>query len=328
MRATAWVLLLTLPPAALAANSLESVWDQHSSKGEKLEHEGQHTAAEREFNLALAPAEMLGPDDWRLPLTLHNLGTVERELARYPESEHYYRRAISIWETHHPQLQVQLATTLQNLGALNLMWGRFTRAELAYRRAYELRLKVLGPSHPAVAASLHGLAELATARRHYPEAEELYRRAIPILEANYGADSLTMADVTHNLGFLYLEMHRTEEARALLERAAAIYDRTVPNHPNLAMILCNLADLDLASGDLARAGERLERALRICEKSLPPGHEQTGVVLAAWGKFLSQTNRNMEAKLAAGKAQAILSRSARQRGNAYTVDASAFRADR
>jgi len=327
MRTTVWAFLLALAPA-IAADSTESLWDQHSSKGTTLERQGQHTAAEREFVAALPLAETLGADDWRLPLTLHNLGTVTRELGRYPESERYYRRAISIWETHHPRLQVELAGTLQNLGALNLMWGRFSRAELNYRRAYELRLNALGPSHPQVAASLHGLAELATARRRYPEAEELYRQAIPILEAAYGANSFTVADISHNLGVLYSEMHRDAEARTLLERAATIYDQTTPSHPNLATILCNLANLDLKAGDLASAGERLERALRICEKSLPPDHQETAIVLAAYGKFLGETHRKKEAKLATERARAILSQTAKERGYAHTFDASAFTRER
>jgi tetratricopeptide (TPR) repeat protein len=323
-----WVLFLLTLVSASAVDSTESLWDQHSSRGSTLERQGQHTAAEREFAAALPLAETLGPDNWRLPLTLHNLGSVMRELGRYPESERYYRRAISIWEVHLPRRQVELAGTLQNLGALDLMWGRYSRAELNYRRAYELRLNALGPSHPQVAASLHGLAELATARRRYPEAEELYRRATPILEAAYGADSLTVADIFHNLGVLYSEMHRDAEARTRLERAAAIYDQTVPSHPNLATILYNLAELDLKAGDLARAGERLERAMRICETSLPPDHQETAIVLAAYGRFLSQTHHKKEAKLASERARAILSQTARERGYAYTFDASAFTRDR
>jgi tetratricopeptide (TPR) repeat protein len=327
MQTTAWVLYLTLLPAAVAA-SPASLWDQRFSDGERLEQQGQHAAAGLQFEAALTVAEQLGPEDWRLPLTLHNLGTVARELGRYPESERYYERAVSIWETHHPQRVAERAGTLQNLGALNMVWGRYPRAELNYRGAYELRLSALGPGHPDVGASLHGLAELAAARRRYAEAEDLYRQAAAILEPAYGPDSLKVANLWHNWGFLYAQMHRYEAARPLLERAAAVYDSRLPNHPNMAVLLHNLAQLDMNAGDLTHAGERLERALAICEKSLPPDHEQTGVILGTYGKLLEQTNRKKEAKLAAGKARAILAKGAKESGTAYTVDASSFLGNR
>jgi tetratricopeptide (TPR) repeat protein len=280
MPLTAWVLLLAV-----------AFWDQHFSNGERLERAGQHAAAAREFEAALDAAGQLGPADWRLPLTLHNLGAVARQLARYPESESYYRRAIPLWETHHPQRLAELAGTLQNLGSLDMVRGRLADAERNYRRAYELRLGALGPAHPDVGISLHGLAELAAVRRRYDEAETLYRQASAILQTAYGADSLKVADVRHNLGCLYSAVHREAEARSMLELAAEAYEKTVPEHPNLAVILRNLADLDLASGDLAHAGERLQRALRICEKSLPPDHEQTGIIRSDYARLLDRRKR-------------------------------------
>jgi tetratricopeptide (TPR) repeat protein len=323
MRLTAWVLLLMLLPAT-ALGSSDSDWEQHFSNGEGLEHEGRHVAAGREFEAALSVAEQLGPDNRRLPVTLHNLGTIARELGRYSESERYYQRAVSIWETHHPQRLTELAGTLQNLGALNMVWGRFSRAETFYRRAYELRLGALGPEHPEVGASLHGLAELAMFQHHYTQAEELYPQAGKILEAAYGADSLRIADVWHNWGFLYSQMRRDEEARSLLDRAAAIYDKNVPGHPNMAVILVNLAELDMRAGDLTQAGTRLERSVRICESSLPPDHEQTGIILEAYGRFLSLTKQKKEAKTMMEKSRAILAKGMKDTGAAYTIDISAF----
>jgi len=297
----------------------DSAWEQHFSKGEGLERQGQHAAAGREFQAALVEAEQMDPNDASLPLTLHNLGTVARELGSYPEAERYYQRAVSIWETRHPGSPAQLAVTLQNLGALNMVWGRLSRAETLYRRAYELRLQALGPNHAHVGASLHGLAELAAARHHYAEANDLYRQAAAVLQAAYGPDSLRVADVWHNWGYLCKEMqHRDQEARTMLDRAAAIYEKTVPDHPNMAIILRNLAELDMKAGDLAQAGTRFERSLMICRNSLPPGHQQTGIILSAYGRYLQQAGRKKEAKFATEKAREILTKPT------YTVDVAAF----
>ena len=309
-------LILTAVSTLYAAGA---AWDQHFSKGENLERQGQHAAAGREFQAALAEAEQLDPSDASLPLTLHNLGTVARELGSYPEAERYYQRAVSIWETRHRESPTQLAVTLQNLGALNMVWGRLSRAETFYRRAYELRLQSLGPNHPHVGASLHGMAELAAARHRYPQADDLYRQAAAVLQAAYGPDSLRVADVWHNWGYLCKEMqHRDPEARTMLDRAAAIYEKTVPDHPNMAIILRNLAELDMKAGDLTQAGERFERSLSICRKSLPPGHEQTGIILSAYGRYLQQAGRKKEAKMVTEKAREILTKPT------YTVDVAAF----
>jgi tetratricopeptide (TPR) repeat protein len=319
MPTTAWFLFLILTPAAN--------WEQHFSQGEKLERQGLHAAAQSEFETSLASAEQLGPDDPKLPLTLHNLGTVARELGRYPESERYFQRAVYMWETNHPQRQVELAGTLQNLGALNMVWARYGRAESFYRRAYALRLTALGPTHPHVGASLHGLAELAAARHRYAEADDLYRQAEPILRAAYGPASLRMADLWHNWGFLNSELHRDAAARVLLDQAAAIYRSTLPDHPNAAIILRNLAELDLRAGNLTLARDRLERALQICEKSLPPNHQQTGMILQTYARYLEQARQKKEARLAIEKSRAILAKQQKETGEAYTIDVAALRAN-
>ncbi len=70
---------------------------------------------------------------------------------------------------------------------------------------------------------------------------------------------------------------------------------------------------------MAQAGERFERALRICEKSLPPGHEETGIILGAYGRFLYQVKRNKEAQMAMERSRSILGKSA------YSIDVSAWR---
>ena len=322
MKMISWFFLATLTPATLAT---PASWEQHFSQGEKYEQQGQHAAAGREFEAALPSAEELGPNDPRLPLTLHNLGTIARELGRYAESERYYQRAVFIWENNHPQSLPELAGTLQNLGALNMVWGRYARAESFYRRALALRIKALGPADPSVGASLHGLAELSAARHRYAEAGDLYRQAEPILRQAWGPNSLRMADLWHNWGFLCYDLHRDSEARELLERAAAVYETNLPEHPNMAIILRNLAELDMRSGDLQMAGERFERSLRICQKSLPADHEQTGIILGAYSRYLEQVKRKKEARLAVEESRAILAKHGKDSGTAYTVDASSLR---
>jgi tetratricopeptide (TPR) repeat protein len=321
MKLTPWIAMLCLLPPACAG---ETPWEQHFHRGDALERAGNYAEAAPQFETALTEAERLGPADWRLPLTLHNLGAVNRELGHYPEAERYYRRAISLWESHQPERARELAGSLHNLAVLHMMLGRLSQAEPLYRRAYELRRGALGPSDPLTASSMHGLAELLQQRRKYAEADALYLQAATVIEAAHGANSLEVADISHNRALLYRDMHRDAEARPLLERAAAIYDSAAPQHPKLAVVLRNLAELRASRGDTAEAAHLFARALRICDESLPADHPQTGVILQAYARFLQQTHRNKEARAMTERARAILAKDNREGGAAYTVDASGF----
>jgi tetratricopeptide (TPR) repeat protein len=312
MQWIAWMLLL-------AANG----WDLHSRRGEALEGKGEYAAAAGEFAAALVETARMEPGDWRLPLTLHNLGTVERELGHYPEAERRYRQAISIWEKRHPRREAELAASLQNLAAVYLVLGRLSQAEPLYRRAYELRRAALGEEHSLTGATLHGLAELMLERRRFAEADDLFRRASAILKVARPG-SLEAADLSHNRASLYRDMHRDAEARALLEDAWATYERVAPEHPKAAIVLRNLAELEAARGEWKRAGGLFERAVRICDVSLPAGHPQTGIILQAYARFLGKTGRKKEARTASERSQAILAKYSRESGAGATVDASAF----
>lgn len=190
-------------------------WDPHFTQGEALELQGKYAAAVSEFEAALPAATAFGADDWRLPITLHNLGTVYRETGRYADAERCYRRAIAIFETHQPARKAELAGTLNNLGALDLVMGRNKKAGELYGRAYRLRVEALGAMHPLTAASLQGLAQVAQERRQYAEADRLYRQAARILEPALGAESLAMADLRHNWALLDRDAGRDRDALPL-----------------------------------------------------------------------------------------------------------------
>jgi tetratricopeptide (TPR) repeat protein len=322
MRTSKWpaAILLWLTPCLFGAVE----WERHFQQGQALEREGHYQAAAQEFEAALALAGQAESSSGELPLTLHNLGVVYRELGRYFEAERCYLRAIAIFEGQQPGRSLELAASLENLGALNLVLGRPSRAEPLYRRAYETRRDALGPTHAKVGASLHGLAQVSHQMHRYEAAEDLYRQAAAVLEGALGQDALAVADVLHNWALLYRDTRRDPEARPLLERAAASYGRAYPNHPKLAIILRNLAELEASAGNVARAGQLFERSLSICDASLPPDHPQTGIILQAYGNFLYRAKRKKEARVVAQRAHAILTKAPRDNGSADTVDVSTF----
>jgi tetratricopeptide (TPR) repeat protein len=302
-----WLAALLLAPALLTA---QDEWDSHFQRGEELHRAGQFTGAAREFEPALREAERLGPGDWKLPLTLHNLAEVDRELGLDFDAEGLYRRAISIWQGYHPARTAELASSLENLGALYLSRGQFERAEGSYRRANELA--------PDAVLVLHGLAEAAHGRKHYAEAAKLYARAA----ASAGPHEL--GAVLHDWGAMLLETGHPGEARPLLERAAAAYQEKPADRPRLAVVWRTLAELEAAEGHTETAEQLFSRALRLCDENLPANHPQTAIILQAYARFLSAAHRNKDARVAADRARSILENGSRESGMGYTVDAAAF----
>jgi Tfp pilus assembly protein PilF len=294
----------------MALLSGQSAWDTHTRQGVILDEEGRYADAAREFSTAVEVA-----DAAQLPGTLDSLGVLYRQLGRYPEAEKCHRRAIALLEG--AGRPVELATALENLGGLRLVQNRPSQAQPLYQRAYDLRVQALDRR---VGQTLHGLAQAAHSQRHYDEAEDYYRRAVRVLQGEAGAD------VLHNWGTLYCETGRDEQGQPLLERAAAVYDKSRPLHPKLAVILRNLAELEANAGHSARAQELFERAVHICEASLPADHPQTGVILQAYGRFLKNAHRKTEAKVVNERASAILAQGMVANGTGYTVDVSEFRA--
>jgi tetratricopeptide (TPR) repeat protein len=321
MKSTAWLILLFFIPLTQAA---ETPWENHFHRGDALERDGHYADSAPEFEFALVEAERLGPADWRLPMTLHNLGAVNRELGRYSEAERYYQRAISIWQSNHPKLVRELACSLHNLAILDLLEGRLAQSDPLFRRAYNLRRTALGPYDPATASSQHGLAELLHQRRQFSEAEPLYIQATAVMGKNYGAESLEVADVSHNRALLYRDMHRDSEAQSLLERAAASYRAAAPHHPKLAIVLRNLADLRASQGQTAESARLFAQALQICDETLPADHPETGIILQAYAKLLHRVHRNKEARAMDERANAILALDQRESRSGAVVDASAF----
>lgn len=284
----------------LSPLAAQTAWETHATQGAGLERQGLYAQAAIELTAALKLAD---PD--HQPETLNSLGAVQRELGDDSEAERCYRRAIAMLEHAEPARPLQLASVLQNLGALRLVQGRPSQAEPFYRRAYDLRVQALGPDTPAVALTLHGLARVAHERRRYPEAEDLYRRAAANLQ------SVQAADVWHNWAELYRETGRDAQARPLLEGAAATYEKVAPTHPKLAIVYRNLAELEAAAGNQARAQELFDRALALSGAALP----QTGPILEAYARFLRNTHRKAEATRVETRARTLSPKT-------YTLDVS------
>ena len=102
---------------------------------------------------------------------------------------------------------------------------------------------------------------------HYQQAIDIYRRA-------YGSsDHGDIALVYKNMGDIYLEQSKPEMAREAFEQDLQIQRRIGrSSHPNIAAAHYDLANADLAVGDLASSQRQLAIALKQYKSIYPHTH--------------------------------------------------------
>jgi len=187
-------LFLLLSSVALSEDSL---WQKINSEGKELREQGRYDEAEKASSHALAEAEKLGPEDYRVAISLNELAIVCHLRGRLDDAERLYRRALGIWEKLPKRLET--ATALSNLARLCLDRTNYAEVERLSKRALAI-LEELSPRHPEVANSLHNLADVHALQGRYAAAEPLYREALTILENSFGPDHPELAYGLTRLG--------------------------------------------------------------------------------------------------------------------------------
>lgn len=148
--------------------------------------------------------------------------------------------------------------------------GKFPDALDHATRALTLATGALGPQDPYVGMLTWQVAGVERSKGDSRNAEQSYLRAIDIYQAAYGRDDPRTAQAIAHLGDLYVEREDYAKAEALLTEAAAIVERTLGEHPRLALSLMDLAVFHQNRGDSDRAIAELKRADQINQHTLSP----------------------------------------------------------
>jgi hypothetical protein len=149
--------------------------------------EGTSPEAIREFVLRqeLATNEKrMAPGDFRLAVSMQNLGKFLQDVGRMEESEELYRRALASQEENVNSYTI--GNFLDPLAALLRVTNRLSEAELLMRRSIEMEEKRYQPDSWGVGLALHQLARLLLEMRNEAEAEVVLRRTIPIIAKGSG----------------------------------------------------------------------------------------------------------------------------------------------
>jgi len=116
------------------------------------------------------------------------------------------------------------------------------------------------------AVRLEAQGKLAEAERIALEVLEVYRSVV-------GEEAAEAGRIWHVLGRIHIRRYDLKGARAANEQAIAIRRKALPaDHPDIAMSLNNLGNVQEELRDYAAARKSHEEALALLRKSLPPDH--------------------------------------------------------
>jgi tetratricopeptide (TPR) repeat protein len=135
------------------------------------------------------------------------------------------------------------------------------------------------------------LTNISTTAREFEEGL-LWSRHMDLAIASAQDDlHLLEAKQLHTIGALYVQWNRAEEARTKLEAALAIReDNLLPDHPDIAKTLSELASAYDILGDAKACEAANRRAIAILESALSPTHPELVVSRTNLGLYLAYQN--------------------------------------
>ena len=116
-------------------------WKGHMEEGVELHQAGWHAKAKKLLQTALEEAEIYGPEDQRVFLTLDKLAELYRDLSSYDEAEESYKRALAIVEKLLGARDPRVATTLEKYADFLREMERDDEAEKMETRATAIRAR-------------------------------------------------------------------------------------------------------------------------------------------------------------------------------------------
>ncbi|HAG84385.1 MAG TPA: tetratricopeptide repeat protein [Cyanobacteria bacterium UBA12227] len=272
--------------------------------------QGRYSEAEPLHKRALSIGEQqLGKEHPNVATSLNNLALLYQAQGRYAEAEPLCQRSLAIGEQQLGKDHPYVARSLNTLANLYVSQGRYAEAEPLLQRSLLIREQQLGKDHPDVATILNNLAGLYEIQERYAEAEPLLQRALVIGEQHLGNDHPLVATCLQNLAKIYREQRKgmanpflepenySSEAEPLYQRALAILEQKLgDDHPNIAPILNNLADLYLAQRRYSEAELLHQRVLVILEQKLGSDHPDFALALNNLAGLYQEQGRYREAE--------------------------------
>ena len=241
-------------------------------------------AAKQHFEEALQVREKLfGPDHLDVAEVAIGLSWAEQYAGELTAAERHARRALRIRRQQLGPNDPLVAESLTVLGETYRGMRRLEAAERLAVQALRIQESRLGPAADEVAKTYSVLGLIYRDQGKLAEAEAALRRTLANQEHRLGPDHPGLASVLNNLGLVFHDRGLLAEAASYYRRSIDLNERSVGQTPELASGLFDLAQIERAIGEYARAEPGLVRAQGIAEAALGPKHLYIGFCLAERG---------------------------------------------
>jgi Tfp pilus assembly protein PilF len=218
----------------------EFLYDALNEFGNVANQAGDHAAARRAFERALAAAtQALGDKHPNRALILGNLGSACLELGDLNAARQHLETALALNQENHGKASGAVARTLASLAQLEIRAGRPGEAVALAERSLEIRRQRFAPGEPALGHGHFMLGEALLAANRRAEAAVQYAAALPIWESAYGTSHALVGECLFGLAQARAGGGATPAERAvayaLYLRARTIVEAAFPKeNPRLA----------------------------------------------------------------------------------------------
>jgi serine/threonine-protein kinase len=257
--------------------------------------EGDLAAAAIHGEQALALARERCPEGCTTVTRIRSeLAATASGLGRYDEALTHAQLALDMEIALHGDKHPRTAHARSQLGQALARLGRVDEAIEELERAVDIRLAALEPHHNDIAVSLVQLGSARAQAGHLADGIADLERARDI--ARRGTVPSTLASALNELAGRYDEARRYADAAATYREALAVLrNEFADGHPNLAVVLSNLAFAEMNAGRTDLALEGFLEALRMRRATVQGPDPQLAGMLDNVAKALFDLGRREEA---------------------------------
>ncbi len=239
---------------------------------------GNYAQAEPLLQRALAiDKEAYGLKHPHVAKILTTLALLHYNLGKYEQAESLFQQALTIREKILPSEHLDVAQSLVNLARLYSQLGKYAQAEPLLKQALTISEKRLPPEHPYVIQRLFSLVSVYSMQGKHQEAKLLFHRVQTIFEQDLKKENYTvserysLANVSYNLARSYYLLYESplalQFAGMFFLLALEIVEQTTgKEHPTVAIILTDLAELYVALDNIEQAYKHYKKVQQLDEK--------------------------------------------------------------
>ena len=255
------------------------------------------------------------------------LASAYSDAGQYAESEHVYRRALSIAEKTEGRQSMDYALLAANLAVLPTQYENREFFIATLREAIIFDGRTGSAQELGV---LRGcLANLLMKDKDYAGVEAVLLDSRPDFERLRRENPKLLAEMLNELGVLRFNQGHFEESIEQYRESLRLFKETAgAEHPSLIAPLSNLALSYLKLGRLEDAAPTLSDARTLCGKTLGDDHPTCGAILENYAVVLRKLGRKHDAKAIATRAQEIRLAHRRHNGMDSTVGITTLRSGR